>query len=186
MNKPLLIGAAESVLVIVDIQERLLPAVPTAARESMIRNVRVLLKAAEQLGVPVILTEQYPKGLGATTGDLADAFPANMPRVAKTCFSCVGAEGFRAALAATGRPQVILAGMESHVCILQTALELLSVAEVFVVDDACCSRSDRHHQNGMSRMAQAGVVIVNYESVLFEWLRDASHERFKAVSGLLR
>jgi nicotinamidase-related amidase len=90
-------------------------------------------------------------------------------------------------LEATGRRQVVLAGMEAHVCVLQSALDLRTAGrEVFVVEDACCSRSPRNRENAMHRLRAAGVVVTNTESVVFEWLRDARHEQFKALSALLR
>lgn len=177
----------DSVLVIVDVQERLAAAMLPVARAAVIRNGRILLQASACLGVPVLLTEQYPKGLGPTAAELMEALPAGTPRLEKTCFSCAGAEPFSAALEASGRAQVILAGMEAHVCVLQSALELSAVGrEVFVVEDACCSRNQENHANAMHRLRAAGVVVTNTESVVFEWLRDARHEHFKAISALLR
>jgi nicotinamidase-related amidase len=183
----LLARAADSVLVIVDIQERLLPTMPPAGREQMLRNVRILAESATRIGVPILVTEQYPKGLGPTTEPVLEALPPVAPRIDKTCFSCSGSEAFIAALAATARSQVVLAGMEGHVCVLQSALELRAAGrEVWVVEDACCSRNPANLVNAVHRMRAAGVVVANTESVIFEWLRDARHEQFKAISALLR
>jgi hypothetical protein len=155
--------------------------------EAMVRNTRVLIQAAACLGLPVLATEQYPKGLGPTVARLAEVLPSGAPCLEKTCFSCAGAEAFLAALAASGRSQVILTGMEAHVCVLQSALELREDGrEVFVVEDACCSRTEKNHANAIGRLRAAGVVVTNTESVLFEWLRDARHEHFKAISTLLQ
>ena len=133
----MLARSGDSVLVIVDIQDRLLAGIPLDARETMVRNTKILIRAAACLGIPVLATEQYPKGLGPTIDELAEALPSGSQRLAKTCFSCAGSESFSAALEATGRSQVILAGMEAHVCVLQTALELRAAGrEVFVVEDA--------------------------------------------------
>jgi nicotinamidase-related amidase len=105
----------------------------------------------------------------------------------KSCFACTGEAAFREALAASGRRQVVLAGMESHVCVLQTAMELLADGyAVFVAEDAACSRREANHRNAMARLAQAGAVVSNTESIVFEWLRDARHERFKQVSALVK
>lgn len=181
MTPPILARGADSVLVVIDIQERLAGAMPEAAREAVIRNTRLLLEAAGRLGVPTMLTEQYPKGLGPTACELLAALPEGAQKIEKTCFSCAGSVDPGA------RPQVILAGMEAHVCVLQSALELRAAGrEVFVVEDACCSRNPANHANAMRRMRAAGVVIANTESVLFEWLRDARHAQFKAISALLR
>lgn len=183
----MLARATDSVLVIVDLQERLAAAMVQAARTSVIRNVRILLDAATRLGIPVLVTEQYPKGLGPTAAEVVEILPGGTPRLEKTCFSCAGTESFSTALEASGRTQVILAGMEAHVCVLQSALELRAVRQgVFVVEDACCSRNQEHHANAMHRLRAAGVMVTNTESVVFEWLRDARHEHFKAISARLR
>lgn len=183
----MLARAADSVLVIIDLQERLAAAMVPALQTRMIRNARILLEATTRLGIPVLVTEQYPKGLGPTIAQVVEMLPGGTPRLEKTCFSCVGAEPFVTALEASGRTQVILAGMEAHVCVLQSALELRAARQgVFVVEDACCSRNQEHHANAMHRLRAAGVVVTNTESVVFEWLRDARHEHFKAISTLLR
>jgi len=185
--EPTLARAADSVLVLVDVQQRLAAAMPPAARAAVIRNCRALLAAAARLSLPVLATEQYPKGLGPTEPDLLEALPPGAIRIEKTCFSCAGVSPFAQALDALARPQVILAGMEAHVCVLQSALELRAAGrDVFVVEDACSSRNPAHHANAMARMRAAGVIVTNAESVLFEWLRDAAHEHFKAVSALIR
>lgn len=183
----MLARAADSVLVMVDIQERLIAAMIPAARQAVIRNSRTLIQAAACLGVPVLATEQYPKGLGPTVPELIEVLRAGARPLEKTCFSCAGAESFVAAVSASGRSQLVLAGLEAHVCVLQSALELRGPGrEVFVVEDACCSRQMANHANAMYRLRAAGVVVTNTESVLFEWLRDARHEHFKAISALLR
>lgn len=179
--------AADSVLVVVDVQERLAAAMTPEALSRVIRNVRILLEAAKRLGIPVVATEQYSKGLGPTVAQVVEMLPGGTPRLEKTCFSCPGSELFATAIEAAGRAQVILAGMEAHVCVLQSAMELRAARqEVLVVEDACCSRTRENHANAMHRLRAAGVAVTNTESVLFEWLRDARHEHFKAISALLR
>jgi nicotinamidase-related amidase len=179
--------SGDSVLVVIDIQDRLAAAMLPAARQAVVRNTQILVRAASCLDIPIFVTEQYPKGLGPTVAELVELLPVGTLRLEKTCFSCAGAKPFSAALAATGRSQVILAGMETHVCILQSALDLrVAGREVFVVEDACCSRKPEHHANAIDRLRSGGVVITNTESVVFEWLRDARHEHFKAISALLR
>lgn len=170
--------AADSTLVLIDIQERLASVMP--ARESVVRKVEVLLEAASRLGVPVVVSEQYPKGLGATVPEIAAKVPESSVRIEKTSFSACGAMRLAGS-------QVVLAGMEAHVCVLQTALELAAAGrEVFVVADAVCSRTEAHYCNAMDRLRAAGIVVTNSESVIFEWLRDASHEQFRAISKLIR
>jgi nicotinamidase-related amidase len=178
MMKPSLVRAADSTLVVVDIQERLIAAM--AAREAVVRSTGILLEAAAMLGIPVIVTEQYPKGLGSTVAEVSAKVPREATRVEKTCFSAGTAVELR-------RPQVVLAGMEAHVCVLQSAMELTAAGrEVFVVADAVCSRTEANCANALARMQNAGIVITNCESVVFEWLRDAQHEHFRAISRLIR
>lgn len=183
---PLLCQADQSVLLVIDIQQRLAGAMPDKVLQSVIRHTGLLLKAAGLLDIPVVSTEQYPKGLGDTLDDIQQHIN-NDTRIEKTCFSCCGATGFEPALSKICRKQVILIGMESHVCVLQTAMELKAQAyDVFVVNDATCCRDKQNHKNALQRMRQAGIVISNTESVLFEWLRDAKHPHFKTISQLLR
>ncbi len=183
----MLCRASDSLLVLVDAQTRLSAVMPDAARERVLRNSGILLQAATLLHVPLLVTEQYPKGLGHTETSLTALFPPHTSLIEKTCFSCGAAPGFMERLNASARTQIILAGMETHVCILQTALELKRAGrEVFVVEDAVCSRTGEHHQNALARLRHNGVVVTNTESVLFEWLRDATHAQFKNISRLIR
>lgn len=178
MLQPVLARAADSALVVIDMQERLAAVMP--ARESVVRAAGILLQAAARLNIPVLVTEQYPQGLGATVPEVAAKLPEGSMRVEKTSFSAC------AALPLT-RPQVVLAGMEAHVCVLQTALELAAAGrEVFLVGDAVCSRTEANYFNALARAQAAGIVVTNVESVLFEWLRDAAHEHFRALSRLIR
>jgi nicotinamidase-related amidase len=178
MTKPSLARVADSALVVIDIQEKLAAVMP--AREAVVRTTGILLEAATRLGVPVWFTEQYPKGLGSTVAEVAAKLPEGAQRVEKTAFSAC------AALPLT-QPQIVLAGMEAHVCVLQTALELAAAGrEVFVVADAVCSRAEANHANAMARLQAAGVVVTNTESVIFEWLRDAGNEHFRALTKLIR
>lgn len=174
-------------LVVVDIQARLAAVMDPADRERVVRQSAVLLRAAEMLDVPVVATEQYPKGLGPTESAVAQALPAGAPILEKTCFACSGAHGFLDTLKANDRGQVVLAGMETHICVTQTALDLLDRGYgVFVAADACCTRNPENHHNALDRLRQAGAVVTNAESVVFEWLRDAGHEHFKAISSLVK
>jgi nicotinamidase-related amidase len=176
--QPRLARAADSALAIVDIQERLSAAMPS--RDTVVRAAGILLTAATRLGIPVLVSEQYPKGLGRTVPELASALPGTATVVEKTAFSACAALPI-------SRPQVVLIGMEAHVCVLQTALELAAAGrEVFVVADAICSRTEENRANALARMRDAGIAITNVESVVFEWLRDASHEHFRELSKLIR
>jgi len=184
-NGSRLVSANNSSLIVVDVQIRLAQAM--SDRETLLRNCGILLTAANMMSIPVTITEQYPKGLGHTEPSLADLFPDNSIPVEKTCFSCCDSETFATSLSNTGKQQVILCGIESHVCVLQTAMELLDRNyRVFVVADAVDSRSKDNKRIALERMRQAGIVITATESVLFEWLRDAKNEHFKSVTALIR
>lgn len=182
---PNLLSAQNSLLVVIDVQTKLTAAMSEA--EQMLANASALLEAANRLSIPVIVTEQYPQGLGATESAISTKLLENTPILPKTGFSCCAAEGFNAALQASGRKQIIIIGQEAHVCVLQTALELLFISyQVHIVEDAVCSRIPAHKFYALNRLRQQGATISNYESVLFEWLRDAAHPEFKAISQLLR
>ncbi len=171
----------------VDAQTRLAAAIPEADRNRAFQKMGLVLDAARILGVPISVTEQYPQGLGRTDSAVASHFPQHTPVFSKTAFSCCGAEGLLSTLDTDHRSQIVVIGMEAHVCVLQTAFDLQGRGfQMFVVEDAVCSRSPANHRNAMERLRQAGIIVTNAESVLFEWLTDASHERFRQVSALLK
>ncbi|HFB98616.1 MAG TPA: hydrolase [Bryobacterales bacterium] len=187
MGRMSLCRAEDSILLIVDIQQKLAAAMPEESRLEVFRNAAILAEAARLLAIPRLVTEQYPKGLGPTDPALAPQLAAGVERFEKTVFSCCGAAGFTDRLKALNRRQVVICGMEAHVCVLQTALELAEAGyEVFVAEDAVCSRREANRRNAMERLRQAGVTVTNTESVVFEWLRDSRHEQFKAISRLVR
>ncbi len=177
----------DSLLLCIDIQERLANAMAEPARSRMIDNTVRLLHTARMLDLPVLYTEQYPAGLGPTVAPVRNALPEGARYFDKTSFSCCGADRFLDTVRASHRRQVVITGMETHVCVLQTALELHADGmEVYVADDAVCSQKMAHWKSALHRLRQNGVYHAPTESVLFEWLRDAQHEAFKKVSALLR
>ncbi|MEF8792318.1 hydrolase [Thiohalorhabdus sp.] len=179
--------AEDSHLVIVDIQEKLAPAMPPDARREVLATVQTLLTAAKELAIPVVVTEQYPKGLGETIPEVSSHFPENAAFIAKDSFSCCGEARFTEALSATGRNQVVIAGMEAHVCVVQTAVELLEAGYTpFVVADGVCSRRPAHQANALDRLRALGVPVSNVESVLFEWLQRAGTDQFRQLARLIR
>lgn len=187
MTVPLLSQAALSQLLIIDVQERLAGTMDTAQLQSLVHNTNILIEAATALDVPILRTEQYPRGLGPTLPAIATSLPTGQNAMEKTCFSCCGTSGIETALGDISRKQIILTGMEAHICVLQTAIDLHQRGfGVFVVADAVCSRRLTHYQLALERMQQAGVIISTTESVLFEWLGDASHPQFKTLSKLIR
>jgi nicotinamidase-related amidase len=184
---PNILSAKNSLLIVVDLQAKLSAVMPEAEAELMTANSRSLVEAAELLGIPVLLTEQYPKGLGSTDTTITDILSEDTLIFDKTGFSCCAAEGFTDTVASTDRKQIILVGQEAHFCVTQTALELMHFGyQVHVVEDAICSRKAEHKFYALQRMQQQGATITNYESVLFEWVRDSTHPEFKKISGLLR
>jgi nicotinamidase-related amidase len=183
----LLCSAGNSCLLIVDIQSRLTAAMPGKVLERLKKNTTLLLKAANLLQLPVLATQQYPAGLGPMEADIQAVLPKDYRHFDKTCFSCSDADGFMDALAAVGKRQIIITGIEAHICVLQTAVALHAAGyDVFVVGDAVSSRQRENYENAIQRLQLSGVIICNTESVLLEWLRDAKHEHFKAVSALIR
>ncbi len=187
MEGPILLDRDAAVLLVVDMQTRLSASMPPEAWAGARDGAILLARAAGELALPVIATRQYPRGLGDLDPDIAGALPEQAVIMDKTCFSAAGADPVREALAMTGRSQVVIAGMEAHVCVLQTATGLSAEGfQPFVVADAVCSRADTHRDNALDRLRAGGVAVTNCESCLFEWLRDARHERFKAVAALLQ
>ncbi len=177
----------DSLLLCIDIQDRLLQTMVEPARSRMIENTVRLLKTAQLLSIPVIYTEQYPQGLGATVDEIKEFIPEGSSHFDKTCFSCCATENFLETVRETRKRQIIVTGMETHVCVMQTVLELQEDGfEVFVADDAVCSQKMAHWKSALNRMRQTGITAAPTESLLFEWLRDSSHEDFKTVSGYLR
>jgi nicotinamidase-related amidase len=172
-------------LVIIDMQTRLITAMLQEPLKTTIKNASILAQAASLLEVPVIVTEQYPKGLGNTVPELLAVIPKNNA-VDKTVFSCVAEPKFRRQLT-MDRSQLVLAGMEAHICVIQTALDLISAGkQVFVAEDAIISRDPANKANALARMREAGCIISNTESIVFEWLGKAEGDAFKAISKLIR
>lgn len=187
MSTPLLCQAAHSQLLLIDTQQRLAEAMDEDVLESLIKHSGILIEAANALQIPVLHTEQYPRGLGPTLPALREKLTAEQSACEKTGFSCCAAPGLNERLNDAVRTQIILTGMEAHICVLQTAIELQQRGKtVFVVEDAVCSRKKRNFKNALARLRQAGCIVTNTESVLFEWLRDAQHPQFKALSKLIR
>ena len=169
---------ATSVVCVIDVQERLLAAIPEAER--LVARVARLAEAAKILGVGRLLTEQYPQGLGATAASLLPLLPAAEE---KRTFSSVGCPGFAAATAAgSGISAVVVCGLETHVCISQTVLDLLATGiAVFVAVDAVASRHRIDHDVALRRLENAGAILTTTEAILFEWCRSADHPAFREV-----
>lgn len=182
-----LLARGNAVLAVVDVQERLLAAFPEPVRSAVVKHVSTLVEGANVLGVPTIVTEQYPKGLGPTVAEIRDRLGAAFAPVEKIVFSCGRSPEFRAALDATGRRDVVLCGVESHVCVLQTAVDLLTDGyRVFVPADAVGSRRDLDWERALALMDKAGVTVGTTEIFLFQLLERAGTDEFKQISKLVK
>ena len=179
----MLLERDRSQLLVVDMQERLAPAIE--AVDGVERNCRLLLEGAREVGVPVLVSEQYPKGLGHTLPALQPLLGTNQA-FEKMEFSCFANDNLRHALT-DGRPSTVVCGIEAHVCVLQTVLEMKAAGlDVTLVADAVGSRKAESRVLALERAARAGIEIVSTEMVLFEWLRSAADPAFKTVSRLIR
>jgi nicotinamidase-related amidase len=182
--KPELLDRQRSALVLIDFQERLFPHVFEHSR--VLARIDLLLFASQLLEIPLLLTEQYPKGLGGTIEEIRHALPAAQP-LTKMDFSCVRAPGFKESLSSFHRDQIVLAGIETHICVAQTALDLAAQGEnVFIVADASSSRRPLDAHLALERLNRSGLTITTAEAVVFEWLRRAGTEEFRALQPKLK
>ncbi len=171
-------------LVVIDFQEKLVPVI--AGAEAAVACTNRLIRFARTLDVPILWTEQYPKGLGATVDAVAQELEG-IEVLEKTSFGCMGDLGFRKALEGTGKTQLLVTGIEAHVCVMQTVLAALHEGfEVFVVRDATSSQAEAEHEAGLARMAAAGAEIVTTQMAMFEILREAGTPEFKQEMKLLK
>jgi nicotinamidase-related amidase len=178
------IARSGSALLLVDIQERLLPAI--SGKEQLLQNALRLAQSAALLHLPVFVTEQYPKGLGPTVPDLARAVAGFRP-IEKLSFSAWEAPGLPEALRAKAISEIVLCGIEAHVCVAQTCLDLLDAgSRAFVVADAVSSRTEENRRIGLERMRAAGAILVSTEMILFELLERAGTQEFKQVQRLIK
>jgi hypothetical protein len=155
-------------------------------KETLLQNLEKLVKGAGVLELPVILTEQYPKGLGPTLPEIAELLPGVQP-VEKLCFSSCGEEGFRRALEASGRRQVLLAGIEAHICVYQTAVDLLGQGyDVRILADGVASRDNGNRDVCLIEMSRRGIGLTTVEMALFELLKVAGGDKFKQLSNIVK
>jgi nicotinamidase-related amidase len=189
-----LLNAKRSIVLIIDLQGKLMEMIERPGL--VVAATKRLLTLAEMFEVPVVSTEQYPQGLGSTHPEIRAAFDAiavSKRLLSKTSFGCCGDPAFermlrevRPGLEAAER-QIVMAGIEAHVCVLQTTLELLRQgSQVYLCWECISSRGEEYRRHALDRMTQAGAVLTNHESVAFEWARDKNHPQFKAMSALLK
>lgn len=182
----MLASASRSILAVVDLQPSFLNGIVGGA--GALARSTFLVECARLLEVPIVATEQYPMRMGGTEEALAAILDASgSPRIGKLRFACAGCEAFDEVLDASGRKQVVLCGIETHICVTQTALLLRERGfDVLVAADAVAARSVLAHDIGLARMRQSGVQITHTESVVYEWMQTANHERFRDVLKLVK
>ncbi len=170
-------------LILIDIQEKL---VAMLEKNTVVKQSNILLKTANILGVPTIITEQYPKGLGKTVDYLSENIGSSKV-FEKTAFSALKDDGFLDLVKSYGKKQIIIGGIESHICVHQTVADLIENGfEVYVVKDACASRKKDNFKNAIRLMRQNGAKIADTEIVLFELLKTSKHPHFKEVQALIK
>jgi nicotinamidase-related amidase len=174
-----------SCLILIDMQEKLQKAMSKVSK--CIENQKLLLQTATILKIDSITTEQYPAGLGHTIDELKLLLPENTAIIEKTAFSCCGESAFRTALKSKSRKTLIICGIEAHVCVQQTVLDLLADGyEVIIPADAVSSRNDDNCRLALESMRQAGAFITSSEAIVFALLRDAKHPNFRTISKLIK
>jgi nicotinamidase-related amidase len=179
-----MITSADTALILVDVQAKLVPAMH--AQEALIENLRRLVQGVRILEVPILWTEQNPAGLGPTLPEIAGLLPDQKP-MSKFSFSCCGSEQFRNELNALNRKNILIAGIESHVCVYQTAADLMNLqCEVQVISDAVASRTPENKLIGLEKSKSAGACLTSTETVLFELLKDANSEKFKEIIKIVK
>lgn len=182
MDKYVLIRE-EAVLLVIDIQDKLVPAMKYG--EQVIRNTHTIISVAQTLEIPIIITEQYPKGLGKTVSSLSEHLTEALTCEKMTFSGCTS--DVISALKRLGRKKIVITGMETHVCVFQTVRDLLAQGyQVFVVGDAVCSRTKENYRNGLSLMSSMGAVITNTETVFFDLMKEAGTPLFKELSKLIK
>jgi len=184
MPRPHLLSKEKTILILIDIQEKLLKAM--WKKEDLILNVGKLIRAFKIMDIPILVTEQYPKGMGKTDHRIHELLKEIKP-TEKLCFSCMGKDEFKKTLESYGKEQVVLSGIESHVCVLQTALELVDQNYfVYVPYDGTSSRKESDYRNALDRMQKEGAVIGSVESAIFELLKAADSPAFKQILDIIK
>jgi nicotinamidase-related amidase len=184
MKAPELLTNDKTALLVIDMQERLFPVMHD--KEKLLRNVIKLIRGAQVLEIPIVLTEQYPKGLGPTLPEIKELLP-NVKPIEKVVFNCCDETAFCQALEALKRNQVLISGIEAHICVYQTAMSLTRAGyEVQVVGDCIASREIEDNMVALFKMGAAGISLTTMEMALFELLRVAKGDKFRQISGIVK
>lgn len=185
MSHPNLIDITQTALVVVDVQEAFRNAIPDFSL--IVSRISTAVQGFQILGIPVIVTEQYPKGLGVTAEEIQLVLRGENESVEKTTFSSCGAEAFITKLDNLGVTRVILCGLETHICVSQTAHDLLERGfQVHILSDCVASRFEYNRLAGLAKMCRSGVIESSTEMALFEAMRDAKHDKFKEIQALIK
>jgi nicotinamidase-related amidase len=183
-HHPAILSKENTALVVVDVQEKLLPYV--IDKEQVVENIRMMIKFAHVMDIPVILTEHYPKGLGTTVPEVNEVLKKYSPKE-KVIFSCFGSLGFADKLKELGIKRIMICGIESHICVEQTTLDAMdSGHEVHVIADAISSRTQQNREIGIEKMRQFGAIISSTEMAMYEIMERADTEEFKEVLKLVK
>lgn len=185
---PDFLNREDALLLVVDVQERLVPAIHQDLYPRSLKNMKIMIETAGTLGLPILLTEQYPKGLGRTAPEILTCLQGKeYRRIEKVTFSCARDEGFLEAVSSAGRRQVVIVGMETHVCVYQTTVDLIRAGySLFVLDDAVSSRFLHNYQSGIAALRDAGATVYSTETAVFQLLKVAATPEFRNISPLVR
>lgn len=176
----------DSVLLLIDVQEKFIPVFPRIG-ETILPRIHFMLSVAGELRLPVVFTEQYPSGLGHTVPELKGYYRPEWPVLEKTSFSCFGESSFRVHMSQLSAKNIFIAGIETHVCVQQTACEALSRGySVYPLLDALAARNDFDHEAGIEFMRQAGARVTTTESAVFMLMKDAKHPSFRFTQKLIK
>ena len=185
MNQIIKLSRESAALAVIDMQEAFRPVMSDFG--DVASRIATAVEGARLLEVPVIVTEQYPKGLKHTAEEIVARLPAELKAIEKSCFSSCGSEDFLSQLISRNIKQVLVCGIEAHICVLQTSLDLLERGfEVFMLVDCITSRKPENKQLALARLAQAGAIYSTLEMALFEMMRSADSPQFKAIQKLIR
>ncbi len=179
-----MLSSENSLVLIIDIQEKLVAALD---KDIVVSNAIKVASAAKYLNIPVLLTEQYPKGLGHTVSKLMESLPEGSDVIEKTFFNALLEDGMLEKIKSYGKKQIVIFGIETHICVHQTASALVAEGfDVYVIKDACASRNKYEFKQGIEAMQANGVKVSCVEIALFEWLKGAKNPKFKEVQALIK